>query len=196
MLTRTRTTLLDGLKAPDNPSAWQEFIARYQPLVLAVGRRLGLQEADAEDAAQETLAAFVQAYRKDRYDRQKGRLRDWLCGIACHKVRDVMRRRSRQVRPVTDKTDGTRFLNQIEDTRAESLWDEEWDRAVLRQCLSEVRWQVQPQTYEAFELFVLRQWPPARVAEHLRVSEDVVYQSKSRVLKRVRQLLPRMHEVW
>jgi len=196
MLTRTSTTLLEGLKAPDDQSAWEEFVARYRPLVVAVGRRLGLQEADAEDAAQEALVAFVQAYRKGQYERQKGRLRSWLCGIACHKVRDVMRRRGREAQPVADKTDGTRFLDQIEDTRAEHIWDEEWDRAVLRQCLDEVRWQVQPQTYEAFELFALRQWPAARVAEHLRVSVDVVYQSKSRVLKRVRQLLPQMHDAW
>lgn len=177
-------------------SSWHAFDARYRPLILAVGRKLGLQDADAEDAAQETLAAFVEAYRQGRYQREKGGLRDWLRGIARNKIRDVYRRRSHQEKLVADRTGVTSFWDQIEDKHVKPIWEEEWRRAVLRQCLLEVRHRVSPRTFEAFELFALERQPAAQVAVHLGVSQDVVYQSKSRVLVRIRELLPEMEEVW
>ena len=196
MYTQTSTTLLEGLADSGDQGAWRKFDARYRPLVLAVARRLGLQNSDAEDAAQETMTAFVQAYRQRQFDRQKGSLKDWLRGFAYHKVRDLQRRRGRQEKPLVDKTDATRFLNQIEDKDVEAVWDEEWDNAILRQCFEEVRQAVEPRTFEAFRLLVLEEWPAKRVASHLQVTEDVVYQSKSRILARVRELLPRVAAVW
>jgi len=196
MLTRTSTALLDGLKDAGDQSAWREFDARYRPLVVAVARRMGLQDSDADDAAQETMAAFVQMYRQGRYDRKEGRLRDWLRGIACHKVRDLQRRRARGEKTMADRTDATGFLDQVEDASAENAWDAEWDAAVLRQSLAAVQQEVEPRTFSAFDLFALRQWPARRVAEHLQVSEDVVYQAKSRVLARLREVMGRMADTW
>jgi RNA polymerase sigma factor (sigma-70 family) len=196
MLTRTSTMLLNGLRDPSDKTCWEQFDGRYRPLVLAVGRRLGLQEADVEDAAQEAMAAFVQAYRRNQYDRDKGRLRDWLCGIASHKIRDIQRKRSRQEKPVTDKTDAANILNQIEDHRMKTFWEDECKKAILRQSLEEVRREVDPRAFEAFQLFALQQWPATRVAAHLQISEDVVYQNKRRILARVRKILPQMEEIW
>ena len=194
--TRTSTILLNGLNDPSNEASWGEFDSRYRPLVLAVGRRLGLQEADAEDAAQEAMTAFVAAYRQKQYDRKKGRLRDWLCGIASHKIRDIQRKRSRREKAIADESQGTRFLNQIEDHHIEAFWEDECRKAILRQCLEEVRREVAPKTFEAFQLFALEQWPGRQVASHLQVSEDVVYQDKRRILARIREMLPQMEEIW
>jgi RNA polymerase sigma factor (sigma-70 family) len=196
LLTRTSTILLEGLKNPGDRSCWQDFDSRYRPLVIALARRLGLQDCDAEDIAQETMAAFLRAYRQGQYDRERGRLRDWLRGIASHKVRDLQRHWGHQEKPLTEKTDATSLLDQIEDKNVETVWDEEWDRAVLRQCLEEVRQEVEPRMFEAFELFALRDWPAKQVAAHLQVSEDTVYQSKSRILARVRDLLPLLERTW
>ncbi|MCK4623811.1 MAG: sigma-70 family RNA polymerase sigma factor [Phycisphaerae bacterium] len=188
--------MLEGLKSSSDRSAWRTFDTRYRPLVMIVAKRLGLQEADAEDVAQETMAAFVEAYRQGRYERERGRLRDWLRGIACHKVRDFQRRRGRQEQLVADRTDATRFLNQIEDDHVKIVWDDEWSKGVLRQCLEEVRDEVAPRTFEAFKLFALQQWSAKRVASYLQVSEEIVYQSKSRILVRIRKLFPQMEKIW
>jgi len=196
MLTRTSTILLEGLKNSADQKAWREFDERYRPLILAVAARSGLRGSEVEDAAQETMIAFLEAYRESRYDREKGRLRDWLRGIACHKVRDIQRRQGRREKPLADLAHGTNLLTQVEDSAAEAVWDEEWNNAVLRQCLQEVRQQVEPRTFEAFELFALRGWPAKRVAAHLQLSEDVVYQSKSRILTRIREQLPTLTEIW
>jgi RNA polymerase sigma-70 factor, ECF subfamily len=193
VLTRTSTILLEGLKDLSNGAAWQEFEARYRPLLLAVGRRLGLTEADAEDAAQETVAAFLRDNREGRYSRERGRLRDWLAGIMSHKVRDLQRRQVREDKLLREQpaaSDGA------EDERIHAVMEEEWGKATLRMCLEEVRKEVAPQMYESFELSALRLWPAGQVAKRLGISVDAVYQNKSRVLQAIRELLPKMEEIW
>jgi RNA polymerase sigma-70 factor (ECF subfamily) len=196
LISRTSTDLLEALKNPANQTAWGEFDQRYRPLVLAVARRLGLNQADAEDAAQETLAAFVEAYSRGQYDRPRGRLRDFLRGVACHKVRDIQRRSAHREKRFPHRSDQTDFMATIPDGHIETVWDYERSNAVLRQCLQEVQHEVSPQTYQAFELTALRQWEAKRAAKHLGISLDVVYQSKHRVLQRIRQLLPEMDDAW
>ncbi|HEY2587530.1 MAG TPA: sigma-70 family RNA polymerase sigma factor [Tepidisphaeraceae bacterium] len=189
-LTRTSTALLEGLKDRANPQAWQEFDQRYRPLLLAVAARLRLAAADAEDAVQETLAAFVVAYGAGKYQAQAGRLRDWLAGIMVHKVRDLQRRRRPGGSP-----EALRDVAVTDPAIAEAI-EQEWASAVLRDCLERVRLAVLPQTYESFDLFALRDWPAEKVAAHLGVSVDVVYQNKRRVLERIRRLLPTVEAEW
>ena len=56
--TATSTALLHGLERADH-TAWDGFVSRYRPVVVAYARRFGLGATDAEDAAQEVLAAFA-----------------------------------------------------------------------------------------------------------------------------------------
>ncbi|MEW6253758.1 MAG: sigma factor, partial [Planctomycetota bacterium] len=85
--TTTNTDLLRGLKDPQNQTVWQQYVDRYRPLLLGCGRRVGLSHADAEDVAQLTLTAFCTAYQAGKYDRERGRLRDWLFGIMRNQIR-------------------------------------------------------------------------------------------------------------
>ncbi len=195
-LTVTSTALLDGLQDVHNSKVWQEFFDRYFPLLVSFSRRIGLAESEAQDAAQEALIAFASGYREGNYVRSKGRLRSWLYSIARHKAIDIQRRRREVV--VADGVSGeTAFLNKIPDEATLSeMWEEEWRRAVLTACMEEVRQQVEPKTMRAFELFVLEGWPSEKVAEHLGLSRDAVFQYKARVLSRMRQVREHMEEVW
>src|SRR5437667_117488 len=142
MLSTTNTSLLAGLRDRSNDACWSEFFGRYQPLLVGFGHKLGLSETDAQDAAQETLMAFVSTYREGGYDRQKGRLRTWLMGIASHKIRDLQRKRGREV-VVADNPESTAFLNKVPDEQEISrVWDAEWQQAIVRKCIEEVRQQV------------------------------------------------------
>jgi RNA polymerase sigma factor (sigma-70 family) len=192
VLTRTRTILLEGLKDLANRDAWLEFDTRYRPLLMAAARRLGLRDADAEDAVQDTLSAFTGHYREGRYQREQGRLRDWLTGIMTHKVRDVQRRRHTrdkllQAAPLAPTPD---------DSAIQAAIDDEWAKAILRQSLEQVRQEVSPRMLESFELSALHLWPAQQVADHLGISVDAVYQNKRRVLQRLRDILPAMEELW
>jgi len=71
--TVTSVTLLEKMRG-GNEEAWQRFCARYEPVILSLARRAGLQEDDARDVAQETLVAFIEAFRRGKYDRDRGQL--------------------------------------------------------------------------------------------------------------------------
>jgi len=190
VLTVTCTDLLDGLRNPENRTVWRDYVDRYRPVLLAYARRLGLGEADAEDLAQQTLLTFSTAYREGRYDRERGRLRAWLFGIAQNHLRHLRRRRP-------DATLGTDEALALEDPGdQEALFDQEWRDGLLRQGLEVVRREVTPQTFEAFQLFASQDWPAERVAAHLGITPNAVFGAKRRVLQRLRELLPALEEDW
>ena len=193
----TSTYLLEGLKDPANQTVWQQYVDRYRPLILRYARRLGLDEVDGEDAAQQALLAFCEAYRQGRYERGKGRLRDWLFGIARNQIRNYQRRQhGREVQVATPPEQTDFFVHQADEKEWEDIWEQEWRDAVLRQCLEEARREVGEKTFAAFELFASQGWPARKVAEHLGLTANAVFIAKHRILRRVRELLPTMEEVW
>jgi RNA polymerase sigma-70 factor (ECF subfamily) len=196
VITATNTSLLVGLQDPRKEEIWSQFYARYHPLLVSFGHRLGLNRQDAEDAAQETLMAFATAYRQGKYDRDRGRLRTWLSAIASNKIRDIQRRRGRELaRGEADAT--TAGISQLPDDHSMSeMWEAEWQRAVVRQCLAEVRAQVQPKTMRAFELVCLKDWPADRVAAELGMSRNAVYLAKSHVLAKMQETQRELEEIW
>src|SRR3954470_19563500 len=78
----TTATVLQKLRDFENHDAWESFAERFRTPVVSFAKGMGLRQADAEDAAQETLLAFAEAYRRGDYDPAKGRLSRFLFGIA------------------------------------------------------------------------------------------------------------------
>lgn len=196
MSSTTRTQFLVALGNTDNSLVWSEFCSRYRPMLVSFGRRLGLQEQDAEDAAQETVMAFLATYREDRYRRQQGRLRSWLYGIASNKIRDIQRRRMREC-PLGDSGGSSDLFEQLADDHTMSeIWDLEWQRAVLSFCIQEVRREVSPTSLQVFDRCVLKKESPDEVAASLDMTRDAVLKAKTRVLSRIREIRQTIEHRW
>lgn len=191
MLTRaTTTTLLHDLGDPANQHVWIEFDGRFRPILHALGRRMGLADADAADAAQESLAEFVRAYRQGKYDRDRGRLSSWLIGIARHCIADIYEQRD-GARAVA----GQSAIDALPDDQHMSMiWDEECRREILHRALQQLREETRtsPQTLEAFELVAIQQQSPAQAALQLGVEVNDIYLAKHRCLKRLRAIIAEM----
>jgi RNA polymerase sigma-70 factor (ECF subfamily) len=193
-ISTTNTDLLNGLKANDD-RVWSDFCQRYRPVVISFGRSLGLSEQDAQDAAQDTLLKFVTAYRDGQYERDRGRLRNWLMVISRSRVRDIQRRRREVI--LADKSNTAAFVEKIPDDRTmDEIWEREWQQAILNQCMAELRNKVEKKTVEAFELFVIQDWPAEKVAAHLGMSRSAVYQAKNRLISHLRKLEAYWQENW
>lgn len=193
--TVTSTTLLEGLRDPANQAVWLTFVGRYRPLIVRYGERLGLSAEDAEDVAQASLLAFCEAYRERRYERVRGRLREWLFGIVHNQVRNWQRRHARPEAVPETKAEG--LLDGLESREGqEQLWEAEWRDSVARACLDLVRSEVQASTFEAFERFALEGRPAEEVAAELGLTPNAVYTAKRRVLRRVRELRPLLEDAW
>lgn len=195
-VTITSTDLLLGLRDPNNSSIWQQYVDRYRPLLVKYGRKLGLKDADAEDVAQLTLVTFCRAYQDGKYDRERGRLRVWLFAIARNQILNWHRRRDREVQ-ISNDADRTDFFAGIDDeNRMEQVWEEEWRDAVVKHCLDEIRREVEPRTFEAFELFATQGVAAEVVGEKLGITANAVFGAKRRILRRLRELLPAAEEAF
>lgn len=198
LTTVTSAALLQSLRDPANATVWNDYVGRYRPLLLGYARRLGLADADAEDVAQHVLLEFATGFRAGRFDPARGRLRDWLFGIARTSVKGWRRRLAARPVQFTGTEGATDAVERIEDTDhdLEKLWEQEWRDAVLRQCLVEVRREVSEQTLMAFDLFARRGLPATEVAQQLGMTENAVFGAKRRVLRRIREIQPLLEEAW
>ena len=57
----TRASLLVRLKPPRDERAWVEFVEIYEPLIHRLARARGVQEADADDLAQDVFRTVADA---------------------------------------------------------------------------------------------------------------------------------------
>lgn len=177
----TTATVLQKLRDFDNHAAWDSFADRFRTPVISFARGMGLKSNDAEDVAQETLLAFAQAYRDGKFDPARGRLSQYLFGIAY--------RQSLKARRSVPANAETGALSQIPDEQtATGIWDTEWERSLLQRCLTQVQIEFEPVTYRAFELTVREEQDPAQVAETMKINIKSVYNAKHRILKRIREL--------
>src|SRR5262249_41621765 len=91
----TSVTLLARLRRdPSDQAAWSDFVARYGPKILQWCRRWRLQEADAQDVAQDVLLKLHGRMATFSYD-ASGSFRAWLKTLAHHAWRDLVAERRR-----------------------------------------------------------------------------------------------------
>ena len=69
--------------------AWAVFDERYSPLLRQFFRSFGVHDDSARDMVQETIERAIASLKEKRYERKKGRLRDWMAGIARNVLREA-----------------------------------------------------------------------------------------------------------
>ncbi len=185
--TSTTTLLLESLHDPCNHEAWAALDQRMRPIIQGVALRLGLRAEDAADVAQETMTAFLRAYQSGEYMRGKGRLRDWICGIARNRVMDLHRaRKARHESPAEHEAVGP-----LDDAMVRGLWDDEQRSVILEESLQELRAgsRMSERTIQVFDLVVVRGVPEREAAAQCGMSVPEVYVAKHRVTARLRQIM-------
>jgi RNA polymerase sigma-70 factor (ECF subfamily) len=184
---QTTSTILSRLRAND-ATAWSLFVDRFRQPIIRFCQRSGLSNHDAEDVAQETLAAFASGYRDGKYDRQRGRLSGWLFGIAYHQILRERQRQAQRAKTAAQVATSGFWEVLPDETEAAELWDLQWEQSLLQECINLARSDFEPTTIRAFELSVQGQQPAAAVSEALGVPVKTIYNAKHRVLRRIREL--------
>lgn len=184
----TTTQVLEDLKESNDILAWTSFRDHFYPVIFNFAKTLGLSAADAEDAAQETMLAFLKAFRNGKYDREKGQFSHWLFGVSRRVILNFRKRLPRK-HFIVDNTTGTSFWDMVADENTvRQTWDTEWRYMVLERCLRQARRELDQKVFNAFELYALSQKPVDEVCRILDMSRNAVYIAKSRVLSKLRQL--------
>ena len=175
----TRKSLIERVLNGDEES-WDTFYANYSRLVYAIGEKSGLSADDCEDLVQEVMRTIFKNKDCFRYDSATGKFRTYLTGIVKHKVYDFYRKRDDRVVAMDEESvpEAVDPSNRLDD-----VCTEEWKNHILNVALMELREKVAPETFDAFQMYVLQDRQSREVADALSISESAVYVYKNRCVK-------------
>ncbi len=157
--------------------AWRRLVDTYSPRVFGLIRAQCGSSDLAEEITQSTFCTVAQ--RIGRYA-ERGRFESWLFRIAMNRLRDEMRRRKRQARPV--ETEALVGLAAEGDAPQQPAGDELKALGAALERLSEADRQVIHLRHFAGMSF-------ARIAEVLGEPLGTVLARQHRALKKLRQLM-------
>lgn len=184
--TTTHASLLARLGDGGDSTVWAEFCDRYEQLIRGFVRRQGIVGADADDVVQDVLLGLTRALPGFVYDPAKGKFRSYLKTAVLHAIFA----RSRQKRPVRALGEGsTADVAGPEESQSEQMWEDEWRQYHLRLAMRTIRAQFSASDLAAFDAYVGAGRDAAEVAADLGISLDRVYQAKSRILKRLGEVI-------
>jgi RNA polymerase sigma-70 factor (ECF subfamily) len=186
----TRPSLLARACRRD-AAAWRELVELYSPLVAHWSQRCGLEAQEVADCLQDVFASVATSLGSFEPRAANGAFRAWLWTITRNKVRDRARGKLRQPRAVGGSSAAAALASTPDPA---SLPDDEPTgagqlNALARRGLEQVRSEFEPHTWQAFWRTVIDGIPSAVVARELGVSSAAIRQSRSRVLRRLRQQL-------
>ena len=187
--TATSPTLLDQVAQRD-PDAWQRFVTLYGPLIYHWARRQGISEHDAADVLQEVFSSLSRSIHQFEH-RRAGSFRSWLWTITRNQVACWFRSRANAA-PAAGGTQAWQNLAQV----AESLSDDPDEftvrtelTALHQRGLDIVRSEFEERTWEMFWRVTVDEVSASDVAQEFGTTANSVRQAKSRVLRRLRQVL-------
>ena len=198
----TKKSLLAKVRAGDEVS-WAEFYAAYKPLILLCGQDCQLTPDENDELVQQVMSEI---FRKDivgkfdpdhipddvvfHYDPSRGRFRHYLRGIIRNQALKLIRKRNGTV----DLDDPVQQVAEPVVDIWDEMWNEEWKRHVLAMALTELKGQVQPETYLAFEMYAIQERPVQEVAGFLNLSVASVYTAKSRCIAALKEIISKLEE--
>jgi len=184
--TTTHASLLERLAQGDDAPAWREFSDRYGELIRSFARRRGLQPSDCDDVMQDVMLAVTRNMPGFDYDPARGRFRGYLKTIA---VRAIIRKQFQKRGEPGNELLEESFDEAARDDAVDEQWEQEWRQHHLRVAMQAARQEFNEADVAAFELYAGQGRPAEEVARELGMSVDSVYQAKSRMLRRLRELV-------
>jgi RNA polymerase sigma-70 factor (ECF subfamily) len=186
----TRASLLCRARQRE-PSAWRELVDLYGPLVGHWCAQCGLDAHATADCVQETFASVVRSLPGYQPLKSNGSFRSWLWTITSNKIKDYRRRRQREVEAAGGST-ALQSLQQVPDSELvpdSEPTDPRQLSELFSRGLAQVQSEFETRTWSIFQRTVIDRIETAIVAGEFGVTPATVRQTRSRVLRRLRQQL-------
>jgi RNA polymerase sigma-70 factor, ECF subfamily len=178
----TRPSLLIRVRNRQDQTAWYEFDSIYRPMLIRFGLARGLNATEAEEVAQQCLAAITQHIESFEYDPTKGRFKGWLRTMVHNRMKNLLRDRHEGQ---ADSQDFKR--TQQREEAPDELFDRIWRQEHLKHCLRLIQKEVEPSSFKAFVAHVIDEQPVEKICGEFKMTANQVHAIKSRMLKRIRQ---------
>ena len=183
----TRSSLILRLVDEADHDAWEEFASIYEPFIYRYARRHGVQDADAREIVQDVFVGVSKAVAKWEPDRDRAKFRTWLFRIAKYQLLRRFRTTSQEQQL------GDYYWSELDDAISLQDWkpseEEEiqYRRMVFRWAANQVKQEVKPKTWLAFQLSRIEDKSISEVSTTTGMTKDQVYVARSRVIKRLRE---------
>jgi RNA polymerase sigma-70 factor (ECF subfamily) len=170
-----------------NPNAWVIIVTRYSPKIMTWMLLAGVDSSDAPDLLQDVWRSVLVSLKNFRREKHDDTFRGWLRTITQRRIADYFESRSQQPRHIP--------LAQLESIQSQKLLTDEITSNVservklLQKSMQQVESEVKPTTWLVFQMHVIEEKSVEDVAAILKIPTYSVYTSKSRVIKRLRELL-------
>ena len=190
---KTKNSLILRLRNRQDADAWREFVAIYQPVILRIAKRKGLQQSDAAELAQRVFLALVRAIDRFQPDTQKGKFRSWLYRI-CHNELCNQFAANQKHQASGDSTIQQLLDNHPEQSDISSEFNIEYRRSLFRYAAAIVQPHVSETSWQAFYQTAVQHRPIADVAQELAISVGAVYIARSRIMAKLQAAVRQYQE--
>lgn len=182
----TRLSLIARLHRSGDGDAWEEFVRTYEPLILSIAQRRGLQYADAAEVAQEVLRRVADSIHRWDPDPKKGAFRGWLYRVTRNLTIDYLRHHRRWR--------NREHVPNLEDLATPSESDSrefrlEFERQLFHWAAGDVKAAFKPVNWRAFWLTAVENKSVEDVAQQLNLPRSKVYVARSRVMARIAKVI-------
>jgi RNA polymerase sigma-70 factor (ECF subfamily) len=196
----TRVSLLTRLKDWNDQEGWKVFFDTYWKLIYRAAIKAGLSDTEAQEVVQETVISVSKSMSDFEYDSEKGSFKSWLLRLTSWRVSDQLRKRQRDLRfrhsqPRTSTRTAT--VERLPDPAAQGLeatWDEDWEKNLVDAAVDRVKRKVDAKHYQAFDLYVFKEWPVSRVAKALKINPGKVYLIKHRITALIKKEISHLQQ--
>jgi RNA polymerase sigma-70 factor (ECF subfamily) len=190
----TRDSLLVQVRCPANREAWDEFVLTYRPVIYRLARRRGLQDADAQDLAQQVLIAVASAIGAWEKSDETVRFRHWLRRVARNAIINALSRQPRDRAAGGTSVQGFLLEQPGEDPQFAAQIELEYRRELYLRAARIVREDLQPETWRAFELTVVENRAIDEAALELDRPVGTIYAARSRIMRRLRKAVQELEQ--
>lgn len=193
----TRESLIARVRRWCDDESWQEFFELYWKLIYSLAVGAGLNECESEEVVQSTMISIAKGIKDFEYNKTPGSFRNWICKQAWWKINDQLRVRQREngrrhisqppIAGATDSQTGTIGGVPEHQDSFQVFLDEDWEKAVQRVAMNQLRSTIKPKHFQMFDLYVIKKLPIREVARLLQVSTAQVYLNKSRISRQLKK---------
>ncbi len=167
-------------------AAWSEFVDRYGELIRGFCRNRGVVGPDCDDIVQDVLLSLAKAMPGFKYDPAKGKFRSYLKTVTLHAIfRKSGQKGSAQALSEVDALTHAA----ASDEAVDATWEQEWRRYHLRRAMQTIDAEFSSRDRAAFTRYAVAGEDGAVVAKDLGISMDALYQIKTRVTRRLAQVI-------
>ena len=178
---KTRLTLIDRARDPNDSQAWDEFTDYYKSFIRMILRQLQVQPDDLEDLSQTVLLKLWQSLPTMEMGRNHARFRTWLGTVIRNAVYDHFRQVTSRARRDNNAAAATVVSPDLED-----IIESEWRKHIIALVLERLQTSFSGKAMAVFTM-TLDGKSVDDIASTLELNKDSVYVLRNRVQSRFRK---------